>query len=173
MPNRLPGGAGLVITVFLCGLAACSEDAPAPTPGERASETSAEPAEIAGAPPPVPPSSGAPAAEPPPAEPERASRPEAASESEPDATAPSGRATTSEPQTHIVNALVTAFEPIVLFMQPGDTVRWTNMTGHDTQSIDGMIPEGAKEWQSPAHRSRRRSAPESTTRSCPCRHPRQ
>jgi pseudoazurin len=37
---------------------------------------------------------------------------------------------------------------MVLFINPGDTVTWTNMAGHDTTSLDGMIPEGAEKWQS-------------------------
>ena len=56
--------------------------------------------------------------------------------------------TTSEPQNHTVKAAVTKFLPMVLFINPGDTVTWTNMAGHDTTSLDGMIPEGAEKWQS-------------------------
>ena len=56
--------------------------------------------------------------------------------------------TTTEPQNHTVKAAVTKFLPMVLFINPGDTVTWTNMAGHDTTSLDGMIPEGAEKWQS-------------------------
>ena len=56
--------------------------------------------------------------------------------------------TASEPQNHTVKAAVTKFLPMVLFINPGDTVTWTNMAGHDTTSLDGMIPEGAEKWQS-------------------------
>lgn len=52
------------------------------------------------------------------------------------------------PTNHEVKAAVTKFSPMVLFINPGDTVTWTNMAGHDTTSIDGMIPEGAEKWQS-------------------------
>lgn len=48
----------------------------------------------------------------------------------------------------IVTAKATAFEPMVIFIKPGDTVKWTTMAGHDTASIAGMIPEGAQPWQS-------------------------
>lgn len=48
----------------------------------------------------------------------------------------------------VVRAQVTNFVPLVVFAKPGDTITWTNMTGHDTASIEGMIPEGAKPWQS-------------------------
>jgi pseudoazurin len=36
----------------------------------------------------------------------------------------------------------------VTFAKPGDTVRFTGMAGHDTQTVEGMIPEGAKPWAS-------------------------
>jgi pseudoazurin len=48
----------------------------------------------------------------------------------------------------IVDAQVTSFVPMIVFAKPGDTITWTNMIGHDTVSIDGMIPPGAKPWQS-------------------------
>jgi len=49
---------------------------------------------------------------------------------------------------HEVRAQITSWEPLVLFAKPGDTVTWTNMIGHDTESIDGMIPAGATKWRS-------------------------
>ncbi|MGH8658037.1 MAG: plastocyanin/azurin family copper-binding protein [Gammaproteobacteria bacterium] len=49
---------------------------------------------------------------------------------------------------HVVKAMVTKYEPVVVFAQPGDTVTWTNMAGHDSVSLSGMIPEGAEAWQS-------------------------
>lgn len=48
----------------------------------------------------------------------------------------------------VVAAKITAFDPMVVFIKPGDTVKWTTMAGHDTASIEGMIPEGAQPWQS-------------------------
>jgi len=51
-------------------------------------------------------------------------------------------------EEHMVKALVTKYEPVVVFAQPGDTVTWTNMAGHDSVSLAGMIPEGAEAWQS-------------------------
>jgi len=33
-------------------------------------------------------------------------------------------------------------------VQPGDSVKWDNMAGHNSESVDGMIPEGAEEWTS-------------------------
>ncbi len=52
-------------------------------------------------------------------------------------------------QTHTVNALATAFDPMVIFIEPGDTVRWINMAGHDSRSLEGLIPEGADHWATP------------------------
>lgn len=46
----------------------------------------------------------------------------------------------------IVKAAVTRWSPKILFIQPGDSVTWTNMAGHDVASIEGLIPEGAKPW---------------------------
>ena len=51
-------------------------------------------------------------------------------------------------EKHVVAAGATNFSPLHLFVQPGDTVKWTNMTIHDTQSMDGLIPEGAEAWKS-------------------------
>lgn len=51
-------------------------------------------------------------------------------------------------EEHVVKAQVTKFVPVVVFAQPGDTITWTNMVGHDTVSVEGMIPEGAEPWQS-------------------------
>ncbi len=51
-------------------------------------------------------------------------------------------------EDHVVVAGATNFTPLHLFVQPGDTVKWTNMTIHDTQSMDGLIPEGAEAWKS-------------------------
>lgn len=53
-----------------------------------------------------------------------------------------------ESQEHIVRGVVTQWDPMVVFAQPGDSIRFVNMTGHDTQAIDGMIPEGATAWRS-------------------------
>jgi pseudoazurin len=49
---------------------------------------------------------------------------------------------------HIVTAQGLKYEPLVIKIQPGDTVAWENMPTHDTQSIEGLIPEGAEAWHS-------------------------
>ena len=51
-------------------------------------------------------------------------------------------------EEHIVKGVITQWQPLVTFAQPGDTIRFTNMTGHDTTSMEGLIPEGAETWQS-------------------------
>ncbi len=51
-------------------------------------------------------------------------------------------------EEHIVKGVVTQWQPLVTFAQPGDTVRFTGMTGHDTQTIEGMFPAGAQGWKS-------------------------
>ena len=58
-------------------------------------------------------------------------------------------------ETHEVEASLTSFKPLVVKVQPGDTVRWTKMNGHlvNTKftSADGVteyIPEGAEGFMS-------------------------
>lgn len=51
-------------------------------------------------------------------------------------------------EEHIIVAGATNFNPLHMFIKPGDTVKWVNMTIHDTQSMEGLIPEGAEHWQS-------------------------
>ncbi len=58
-------------------------------------------------------------------------------------------------ETHEVEASLTSFKPLVVKIQPGDTVRWTKMNGHlvNTKftSADGVneyIPEGAEGFMS-------------------------
>ena len=46
-----------------------------------------------------------------------------------------------------INAEARAFKPDIIYVQPGDTVGWINMTSHMTASVEGMIPEGATPWQ--------------------------
>lgn len=54
----------------------------------------------------------------------------------------------SAEQEHIVNAEARIFNPDVVYIQPGDTVRFVNMASHDSVSVEGLIPEGAEHWQS-------------------------
>lgn len=50
---------------------------------------------------------------------------------------------------HVVTAQGLKYNPLVVKIQPGDTVAWENMSTHDTQSLEGLIPEGAEPWHSP------------------------
>lgn len=102
-------------------------------------EVAAEPAAVVAAPEPVPAPEPTPAPEPAPVV--AAPTPDA----EPAAAAPTA---TVDVQTFDVKAQVTAYAPLVLFINPGDEVTWSNMNGHDTQNVEGMIPEGAKPWHS-------------------------
>ncbi|MDO8826483.1 plastocyanin/azurin family copper-binding protein [Methylophaga sp.] len=54
-------------------------------------------------------------------------------------------------ENHVVNASLTAFDPLVVKIAPGDTVSWQQMNGHlvNTTFTDGsgqqeFIPEGAE-----------------------------
>ena len=49
-------------------------------------------------------------------------------------------------KTHTVFGQATSFSPNILFINPGDTVQWANMTIHDSVSMEGLIPEGAAHW---------------------------
>ncbi|MBB4124619.1 pseudoazurin [Martelella radicis] len=57
-------------------------------------------------------------------------------------------------EDHIVNMLnrgddgIMVFEPGLLVIQPGDTVRFVAADrGHNAETIDGMIPEGARGFE--------------------------
>ncbi|MBE0439698.1 MAG: copper-binding protein [Gammaproteobacteria bacterium] len=58
-------------------------------------------------------------------------------------------------ENHVINAEVTAFNPMVIKIAPGDTVSWENMNGHITNTIftdnggeHQYIPQGAEGWTS-------------------------
>ncbi|MDX1750998.1 MAG: hypothetical protein R3271_11825 [Methylophaga sp.] len=52
-------------------------------------------------------------------------------------------------ETHFVTAEGLKFNPLVVKINSGDSVSWRNMSTHNSESIDGLIPEGAKKWNSP------------------------
>ena len=61
-----------------------------------------------------------------------------------------GNISAAEHQVKMLSSLkgqMMVFDPPVLTIQPGDTVKWlaTN-TGHNTASINEMIPEGGPAW---------------------------
>ena len=50
-------------------------------------------------------------------------------------------------ENHVIKAEATKFSPLYIFIEPGDTVSWTNMVGHDARAEEGLVPEGAEPWQ--------------------------
>ncbi|MGI9229180.1 MAG: plastocyanin/azurin family copper-binding protein [Gammaproteobacteria bacterium] len=49
---------------------------------------------------------------------------------------------------HIINAEARRFNPDIVYIQPGDTVGFINMTSHNSVSEDALLPEGAEPWRS-------------------------
>ncbi len=49
---------------------------------------------------------------------------------------------------HVIKGVVTKWRPMITFAEPGDTIRFTGMIGHNTVTMPGMIPENAKGWDS-------------------------
>jgi len=62
--------------------------------------------------------------------------------------APTEDSTDVAPKQYIVKGVVTQWDPMVLFVQPGDQIVFKQMTGHDSESLEGMIPEGGTHWKS-------------------------
>jgi pseudoazurin len=60
----------------------------------------------------------------------------------------SAPASTGEAKIHIVTAEGLKYAPLVIEIAVGDTVAWENMSSHDTQSIEGLVPAGAEMWHS-------------------------
>ena len=48
----------------------------------------------------------------------------------------------------VVNAEARRFNPDIVYIQPGDTVAFVNMTSHNAVSEDALLPEGAAPWRS-------------------------
>jgi pseudoazurin len=42
-----------------------------------------------------------------------------------------------------VNTNAVKFEPMIVFIEPGESVSWTGMAGHNVQTIQELGPEGA------------------------------
>lgn len=51
-------------------------------------------------------------------------------------------------EEHEVNTRASQWAPAVLFIDPGDTIVFRGMSGHETELIDGMGPAGAAPWRS-------------------------
>lgn len=52
----------------------------------------------------------------------------------------------ANPQMHAINAEARMFRPDTIYINPGDSVGWTNMTSHNSVSAEGLIPDGATSW---------------------------
>lgn len=52
-------------------------------------------------------------------------------------------------ETHVVTAVGMKYEPLVVKIAPGDTVRWENMPTHNVETVDGLVPEGTEKINSP------------------------
>ncbi len=50
-------------------------------------------------------------------------------------------------ESYTVTARATSYDPMVLQINPGDNVNWTNMSGHNVDFEEGNIPAGAEPWQ--------------------------
>ena len=150
MKIRVPNPAFAPALIILFALGACSND-DAPDSGD-----AKPPAEIpqtvtseddsgthAMPPTPAPAVTTTPNAEPAPA-PDTAPEPVVA-EPAPETADPMPAAA---PTQHIVKGVVTQWAPLVLFVKPGDQIVFRQMAGHDSETIDGMIPEGAATWKS-------------------------
>ncbi len=48
---------------------------------------------------------------------------------------------------HVIKAVITNWQPLVTYVKPGDTIKFVQMAGHDTETIEGMLPAGAKPWK--------------------------
>lgn len=49
---------------------------------------------------------------------------------------------------YTIKSEIVNFSPLILYVNPGDTVKFAQMLGHNTESIAGMIPAGATPWVS-------------------------
>lgn len=43
---------------------------------------------------------------------------------------------------HVVTAVAVKFQPMFLYIEPGDTVNFEGMTGHNIETLELMSPEG-------------------------------
>lgn len=49
---------------------------------------------------------------------------------------------------HLIKGVITNWMPLVTYAKVGDTLKFGQMAGHDTETIEGMLPDGAKPWKS-------------------------
>lgn len=51
-------------------------------------------------------------------------------------------------EQHEINTRGSQWAPVVLFIEPGDSIVFRGMDSHETELIEGMGPEGAVLWRS-------------------------
>ena len=49
---------------------------------------------------------------------------------------------------HVVKAGAREFKPHTIYIEPGDSVQFSNMTSHNAVPIEDLIPEGVEPWES-------------------------
>ncbi len=49
---------------------------------------------------------------------------------------------------HVVKGVGMEWKPSVTFAKPGDRIKFIGMIGHDSESIESMLPSGAQNWKS-------------------------
>ncbi|MEQ8659418.1 MAG: plastocyanin/azurin family copper-binding protein [Gammaproteobacteria bacterium] len=52
------------------------------------------------------------------------------------------------PERHEIRGVVTQWQPMITFVQPGDQIVFLQMAGHDTEAIAELIPAAAEPWKS-------------------------
>ena len=147
MKYRVPNPVYLLVMIVSFALTACSNDeAPrggdTKPPADPVAATSDQGDSRAQTPPVAPAVAAIPVVDPVPAP---------AAVPEPVMAEPASEVAEPEPATptqYIVKGVVTQWAPMVLFVKPGDQIVFRQMTGHDSETIDGMIPEGAEAWKS-------------------------
>lgn len=56
--------------------------------------------------------------------------------------------TTISAETFTITAEGISMNPLVVSIQPGDTVSWTGMNVHNTMSVDALLPPDSEGWES-------------------------
>ena len=51
-------------------------------------------------------------------------------------------------ETFTITAEGISMNPLVVSIQPGDTVSWTGMNVHNTMSVDALLPPDSEGWES-------------------------
>jgi len=60
---------------------------------------------------------------------------------------------TAQAAEHTVTARGLAFAPLVIKIAPGDTVYWENMSTHNVNMMEGLVPEGTDAFVTPMSES--------------------